>query len=146
MATQDTDEIQYHLSFPLPYRVLLLIGLGILGWATNLHGLDNLRMDTVATMDLRTDSQNFNLAIPHHSPTFNHSKAVALYRSVYRIFLSYASVCFVSWTLYRLVTQDDPLRVDAYGYIPVVTTIAILLILICPYNIMFLSEREKFTM
>ncbi|KAH9485107.1 Protein ERD1-like protein 1 [Psilocybe cubensis] len=141
------NEIQYHLSFPLPYRALLLIGLGIFGWASNLHGLDILGVDAVSAMDLRTDTYSSNSVMPvHHSTSFRHTKAAILYHSVYRIFFSYATACFFSWTIYRFVTQGDPLRVDAYGYIPGITAIALLLILLCPYNIMFLHERAKFTM
>ncbi|PPQ89725.1 hypothetical protein CVT25_014126 [Psilocybe cyanescens] len=128
MPSNDNDEIQYHLSFPLPYRALLLIGLGILGWASNLHGLDILGVDAVSAMELRTEPYTSNSVMPvHHSTAFKHSKVAALYHSV-------------------LVTRGDPLRVDAYGFIPVTTAIVILLVLLCPYNIMFLPEREKFTL
>ncbi|KAF8973090.1 EXS family-domain-containing protein [Flammula alnicola] len=147
MPPSDNDEIYYHLSFPLPYRALFLVGLGILGWATNLHGLDGLRVDVVAAMDLRTDPSSSKVVMPmHHSAPFNHSKAMVLYHAAYRIFFYYSGLCLLSWSLYRLVTQGDRTLVDYYGYIPVFTAIAILLILICPYNIILKTEREKFTL
>jgi hypothetical protein len=36
--------------------------------------------------------------------------------------------------------------VDYYGYIPLITAITIFLILVCPYNILLKTEREKFTL
>lgn len=141
----DNDEIYLHSSFPLPYRALVLVGLGILGWATNLHGLDACGIDVVAAMDLRTDANAANPVMPvHHSAAFSHSKTVALYHAAYRIFLTYAAFCFVSWALFRLVTLGDPILVDYYGYIPVMTALAILVILVWPGNIVCRHEREKF--
>ncbi|KAF8813830.1 EXS-domain-containing protein, partial [Phlegmacium glaucopus] len=134
MLATDSDELKHHLAFPLPYRILFLTGLGILGWAINLQSLDAFGLDPVAAMDLRV--------IPYHSPR---SKAMALSASVYRISLAYFTISFLSWALYRLATGGDASLVDSYGYIPSITAVIILLILVCPYNIILKSEREKFT-
>ncbi|KAF8904444.1 EXS family-domain-containing protein [Gymnopilus junonius] len=145
MTITDNDEIQYHLSFPLPYRTLFLVGLGILGWATNLHGLDALGVDVVATMELRTEHSHSKMLISmHNSAVLNHSKAIELYHSSYRIFFDFSTFCFLSWLLYRMVTHGNLSLVDAYGYIPVITAIVVILILLCPYNIFMKVEREKF--
>jgi len=147
MSLPDYGEIYYHLAFPLPYRTFLLIGLGILGWATNLHGLDAAGVDAVAAMDLRTDTNPSKPTMPvHHSLSFNHSKAIVLYNSVYRLLFLYSAFCFLSWCFFRLLTHGDAILVDYYGYIPLVTAITILLILICPYNILLKTEREKFAL
>ncbi|KAJ3513713.1 hypothetical protein NLJ89_g2794 [Agrocybe chaxingu] len=147
MTTPDNEELYQHLSFPLPYRVLVLVGLGILGWATNLHGLDVSGVDTIAAMDLRTDTGIAKPVMPvHHSAAFNHLKVVDLYHAAYRLFSLYSFSCFLSWSFYRLVTQGDPARVDSYGYIPVITTLAIIIVLLCPYDIFLKHEREKFTL
>lgn len=144
MSVTDFGEIPYHLAFPLPYRTFLLIGLGILGWATNLHGLDAAGVDAVAAMDLRKDT---NPMMPvHYSASFNHSKAFALYSTVYCLLFLYSAFCFLSWSFFRLVTHGDPALVDYYGYIPLITAVTIFLILICPYNILLKTEREKFTL
>ena len=42
------DEISFSTSFPLPYRVLVLGAVGVLGWATNLHGLTLLGIDAAS--------------------------------------------------------------------------------------------------
>jgi len=143
MSVVDSDEIYQHLSFPLPYRVLFLIGLGVLGWATNLHGLDLCGVDAVAAMDLRADAKP---VMPvHHSSAFNHSRAVALYHSAYRLFISYSLFCFLSWSFFRLLTHGGPSLVDSYGYIPVITALAIVIVLVLPHDILLRNERAKFT-
>jgi hypothetical protein len=82
----------------------------------------------------------------HHSASFNHSKAIALYNSVYCLLFLYSTFCFLSWFFFRMVTHGDATLVDYYGYIPLITAITIFLILICPYNILLKTEREKFTL
>lgn len=143
MPVTDSEELIHHLSFPLPYRIFFLTGLGILGWATGLQSLNAFGIDPIAAMDLRTD---ITAMIPaHYSPVFNRSKVVGLYTSVYRISLAYFTLCFLSWALYRLATRGDASLVDSYGYIPSITAVIIVLILICPYNVLLRCERENFT-
>jgi EXS family len=140
MPATDSDELTHHLTFPLPYRIFLLTGLGILGWAINLQSLDAFGIDPIAAMDLRSDTKT-----TMHSPVSNRSKFLTLYTSVYRISITYFTTCFLSWALYRLATRGDTSLVDSYGYIPSITAIVILLILVCPCNVFFKCEREKFT-
>jgi len=139
------NELYRNIFFPLPYRVHFLIGLGILGWAANLHGLDLFGVDVVGAMGLRTEANPTNSAIPaYRPPTVNNSKAPSLYRATYRLFLSYSAFCMASWTLFRVMTRGDPSLVDKYGHIPVITAIAIICLLLCPFNILVKSERDKF--
>lgn len=145
MTTQD-DEVIQNSSFPLPYRVLCLIGLGMLGWATNLHILDLCGVDVVSVMALRTEtSSTIKFIQDHRFSMFERSKAVALYRSIYSLYLSYSGLCIASWTLFRVMTRGDLSFVDKYGYIPVVTAMAIIFLLLCPFDILVKSERDKFT-
>ena len=137
------DDLDHNLAFPLPYRIFLLTGLGILGWGINLQCLDALGIDPIAAMDLRSDTKT--LMPEHHSPVSNRSKVLALSTSVYRIFIAYSTMCCLSWALYRLATRGEVSLVDSYGYIPSITAVVILLILVCPYDILLKCEREKFT-
>jgi len=133
-------EINYALTFPLPYRVLVLAGLGILGWATNLHGLDILGIDVVSTLDLdlrKNAGDSFSSAKTSRN-------AADIYRAVYRIAILYGSWCFLSWILFRLVTRNDILLVDVFGYIPAVSALVALFVLVCPFDVLYKSERDKF--
>lgn len=133
-----------YLSFLLPYRVLFLLGLGILAWATNLHGLNSCGVDVIGAMNLRAEANFTKPSFPTYHAALSHSK-VSLYGSTYRLLLSYACFCTSSWVLFRVVTNGDPLLMDKYGYVPVITAIATIFLLLCPYDILVRSEREKFT-
>jgi hypothetical protein len=137
------DELYHNLAFPLPYRIFLLTSLGILGWAINLQSLDVLGIDPIAAMDLRSDTKANMPA--YHSSVSNRSKVLALSTTVYRIFIAYSTLCFLSWAMYRLATRGDVSIVDSYGYIPSITAVVIFLIIVCPYDIFFKCERENFT-
>jgi hypothetical protein len=43
------------------------------------------------------------------------------------------------------MTHGDPSLLDKYAYIPVITAIAIIFLLLCPYDVLVRPEREKFT-
>ncbi|RDB24891.1 Protein ERD1 1 [Hypsizygus marmoreus] len=141
-GTAINPDIPLAVIFPLPFQILALVGLAILGWATNLHGLDVAGIDVISSMDLRTDVSS---PLPAHYPAPRQSSGlVALYRSVYRIFIAYASLCFASWIVYRYTTHGDARLVDVFGYIPGMVALSLVCILLCPYNILHKTERRKF--
>lgn len=127
-------EVGYSLSFPLPFRVFTLTSLGILAWATNLHGLDKFGVDAVTALDLRVGD--------HYSP--RRADIAALYKNLYRIFVIYSVWCFFSWAVFRSLSKGDPSLVDVFGYIPAVFALVTLLVLLLPFNVSFKVERDKF--
>ncbi|KAG8746355.1 hypothetical protein FRC10_005344 [Ceratobasidium sp. 414] len=160
----------FHTSFPLPYRVFLLIGtrphylsvgraahsrdtgLGIFFWATNLHVLQLLGIDTVWVLDLRRDK------LPASSPptplptTRTHDlpydisslEAVSLYKSVYKLLLSYGLWIGAGWAYFRLMTGGVSKSVDAYKTLPAFTAAGIIFGLVCPFNVLMKRERFRF--
>ncbi|KAF8210444.1 EXS family-domain-containing protein [Mycena galopus ATCC 62051] len=142
-----TSEIPVILSFPLPFRVLVLAGLGILGWATNLHGLDLLGIDAVSAMDLRraADPHAHLLGLSLSPTSSSHPAAVvSIYTAVYRLSAVYAGWVFFSWVVFRWLTAGNMLLVDAFGYIPAVSALIALLVLVCPVDALYKGERDKF--
>lgn len=131
----------WSLALPLPFRVQAVVGLGILCWATNLHGLDYMNIDVISAMDMQIDTSQ----LPHHrNPALKaRPTAHSLYRSTYRLFFIYSAWCFGSWVLFRLVTHDDPSRADAFGFIPCVSTLVVVLGLVSPFSIIEKVERDK---
>ncbi|KAJ7045683.1 EXS family-domain-containing protein [Mycena alexandri] len=140
------SEIPVILSFPLPFRVLVLAGLGILGWATNIHGLDLLNVDVVAAMDLRVDAGNNSTHLPPHlsGGAKPPSHPAVIYTAVYRLFAIYSLWCFFSWATFRYLTYGNMTLVDAFGYIPAISALVVLLALVCPINALYKRERDKF--
>ena len=135
----DTINIPLVVAFPLPFQILALIGLAILGWATNLHGLHLAGIDVSGALDLRTNA----LPAHHHGPRPIGS-LVALYRAVYRLSVVYSLLCFVAWSAYRYNTHGDVGLVDRFGYIPCIAALSAVSLLFCPFNILHKTERRRF--
>ncbi|EKM80664.1 hypothetical protein AGABI1DRAFT_119253 [Agaricus bisporus var. burnettii JB137-S8] len=136
-------ETNLNLTFPLPYRVLFLVGLGILGWATNLHGLDFSGIDPISAFNLWSEGQKARIAsrqMPHGNLVITSTP----YMAIYKIFFVYMAFCIASWTIYRSCTKGDDVLVDAFGYIPLVTILVIIIFLVCPMSVPLKYEREKF--
>lgn len=58
----------FSASFPLPFRVLTLVGLEILLWAINLHVLTSLGVDAASALDLTEDE---SAGVDNNSTTTN---------------------------------------------------------------------------
>ncbi|KAI6045994.1 EXS family-domain-containing protein [Pisolithus marmoratus] len=128
--------------FPLPFRVLFLVGLGILGWATNLHGLERLGIDGPSILELQARSH-----FPPRSGSRCRSKehsARAFYAPLYRLFVIYSMWCFGAWLLYSVQTRSNVALVDVFSYIPGVCILSVLTILLCTMDIVQKRERDSF--
>ncbi|KAJ6587079.1 EXS family-domain-containing protein [Mycena vulgaris] len=140
------SEREVILSFPLPFRVLALVGVGIFGWATNIHGLDLLGVDVVTAMDLRVDANSSNSHLPPHlsgGPKYPSHPSV-IYTAVYRLCAAYSLWCFFSWAIFRYLTYGNMGLVDAFGYIPAISALVVLLVLVLPVDAFSKRERDKF--
>ncbi|KAI4528580.1 EXS-domain-containing protein [Schizophyllum commune Loenen D] len=136
----DVDIDGWTLVLPLPFRALLLIGVGILAWATNLHGLYYFRIDAATALDLRPHSAASPLPATHDHPP----PPQALYAPIYRLFVSYATWCFACWFVFYALSRGDPVRVDVYGWIPAFCTLGVLLALFAPLDIFERTQRRRF--
>ncbi|TFK54118.1 EXS-domain-containing protein [Heliocybe sulcata] len=135
------DEISSAVSFPLPFRVLVLVGLGILGWATNLHGLTLLGIDISGAFSFTGHGGHVLSPLPidrHVQPRYS------FYAPVYRLFISYSSWCFLAWCIFRLSTHNDPLLVDVFKFIPGLACLCVLLFLASPFDVLQKRERDAF--
>lgn len=128
--------------FPLPFRVLFLVGLGILGWATNLHGLERLGVDGPSILELQDRSY---LPLRSSSPSrHKQPSAHAFYAPLYRLFVIYSAWCFGAWLLYRAQTRSNLALVDVFAYIPGVCILCVLTVLLCTVDIVQKRERDSF--
>ncbi|KAF8608987.1 EXS-domain-containing protein [Ceratobasidium sp. AG-I] len=142
----------FHTSFPLPYRVLLLIGLGIFYWASNLHVLHLLGIDTVWVLDIRRDkapSSSPPTPLPTaRTPDLPHDisslEAVLLYKSIYKLFLAYGLWMGSGWACFHLITEGLSDNVDSYKLLPAFTVVGLVFGLVCPFNILMKRERFRF--
>lgn len=152
MADHVGDEITFSTNFPLPYRVLALGGVGILGWATNLHGLHLLGIDAASALELSTrghgPSSSLSDPVTTPLPTHNGWKLIvhsgSVYRPVYRLLAQFACVGLLSWTAFRYATGGRVDAVDVFKYIPAVTLVFVFMCLVCPLALFEKRERDKF--
>ena len=126
----------FSTSFPLPFRVLFLVGLAQLLWAVNLHILHLLGLDTAWILDVRDhgsllddipllDSDVGNLDIPHSRSIrevdgLRGSDQVGsgkLYQPVYRLFLLYAAWVGGGWIVFRVITGGDPESMESWRWL-----------------------------
>jgi hypothetical protein len=151
------EELVFSAHFPLPFRVLFLGCLGILGWATNLHGLAASGIDATSALELSTH-QPHQLTGHGRSPSEPHtplptttragwklvSHPATLYASVYRLFAYMAAVTAFGWACYQHAIHNDTELVDMFKFIPGVVLLCILMILVCPFDMFEKRERDKF--
>ncbi|KAH7919321.1 EXS-domain-containing protein [Leucogyrophana mollusca] len=135
------DDVPFAVTFPLPFRVLFMVGLGIVGWATNLHGLHLQSIDADAALELRPAQNYLPLGSSLTSTT---SPASPYYKPVYRLFTWYSLWCFLAWVLFRASTQSNVFLVDIFRYIPAVCSLGVLIVLICPFDIFQRRVRDAF--
>lgn len=150
------EEIAFSARFPLPFRVLCLGGLGILGWATNLHGLNALGLDAAAALELSTHQPH---RLTHHSydgsepdtplPTTRGGwklvpHPATLYGPVYCLFAYYTAFSLFCWACYQHATGSDVELVDVYKFIPGVLMLFLLMMLVSPFDVFEKRERDKF--
>ncbi|EMD37342.1 hypothetical protein CERSUDRAFT_114018 [Gelatoporia subvermispora B] len=147
MAPDVGGELLFSAAFPLPFRVLCLAGLGILGWATNLHGLYAFGIDPVSALDLRRhDDSRLTTSLPttrgHGWKSIAHPSTV--YGPVYRLFIAYSVWTLFAWTAFRFATYGDVYLVDTFKFVPAVAASCLCMALICPWDVFQKAERDKF--
>ena len=146
------QELFFSAAFPLPFRVLCLAGLGILGWATNLHVLHSLGLDPVAALDLhlyRHDGHRLTASGPSTTARvfgwkLSLDSGSSIYMPVYRLFLTYSVCVFSAWLVWWHATHTDYTLVDVFKFIPALAALFVLTALICPFNVFEKGERDRF--
>ncbi|KAH8107244.1 EXS-domain-containing protein [Cristinia sonorae] len=146
------EEVTFSAIFPLPFRVLVLAGLGILSWATNLHGLSIAGIDApyVLNLDNRHSHHHPNRRTDSPLPTEQRSgwKMVSnprsLHAPVYRLSIQCALITSAAWLVYRNATAGTLGLVDVFKYIPAVTGLLMFMVLVSPFNVFGKPERDAF--
>ena len=145
MTNDIPDELLFSAAFPLPFRVFCLAGLGILGWATNLHGLHVLGLDPGTVLDLQRFNGRRPAALPHVRTGFKFfSHPQTVYAPVYRLFVAYSAFALSVWLLYRYATYRSLDTVDTFKFIPATAALCMLMVIVCPFNVIERQERDKF--
>lgn len=136
---------------PLPFRVLSLVGLGIVCWTTNLHFLHLLGIDTSAVFETRTDK--IPLSTPPSPPTpggprartrhsLQSSASQSLYPPLYRLLFYFNAWLISCYVLYNLSVKGDMQKMDQSRIVITLAAVGVVVGLFCPFNI--LAKRERY--
>ena len=129
-------------SFPLPFRVLVLVGLGVFGWATNLHVLQAYNVDVLWAMESYPHRSPHN--IPERRRSSYYRRETPPYMTIYAMCLVYVIWVFLAWSVYVSALHGIPATADKFKYIASVAILVVLGVLICPFEFMFKRERDQF--
>ena len=145
VTMNDASDASFSVTFPLPFRVLSLIGLGILGWAANVHGLRVLGVDAVRALDLKPEADEYpHVAVDGGRVHRPYADPQLVYKPVYRLASIYAVFCAFAWWFYDRSTQGNATLADVYKFIPSVCALCALIMLVNPYNTLFKGTRDAF--
>jgi len=143
------DETLFSAKFPLPFRVLFLIGLGILAWATNLHGLQFLGVNAAGALDLHRHHRRTPYGSRSPLPTSRLGwkfmpDPQSTYNPLYKLCFQYSLFTGVAWMLYQHSTRSELELVDIFKFIPAVTGLLLFMLLVSPFKLFERSERDAF--
>ena len=148
MDVNDNVKMAFAASFPLPFRVLCLIGMGILGWATNLHGMALFGVDAVSALDIRSHDEHSSRLLTHSPRQGVGFKVIDVsyqkYTPIYRLLWSYSLWSLLAWIIFRFTTYGRLELVDACRYIAALCGLGVIGALVCPFEVFEKPERDMF--
>lgn len=147
-------------SYPLPFRVLFLSFSTLLGFATNLHILAYLGIDTSLVLDIRLDDYRSASASigpsgsgggggggsggggGRNTAPFVHPSR--LYPPLYALSaLGFVWVC-LGWLVFMKITGGDPEQMVLWRGVPMFTAIVVGAAAVAPLNVLYRKERMMF--
>lgn len=143
-------------TFPLPFRVLFLSFSTLFAFATNLHLLAYLGIDTSLVLDIRLDdyrststtstsNNNNNNNNNNNSRTqtpFVHPSR--LYPPIYGLAIVGLGWTAVGWMLFSWVTAGDPVQMVRWRGIPAFVALVVGGAAVAPINTLYRKERFMF--
>ncbi|GAA5839567.1 hypothetical protein JCM11251_003548 [Rhodosporidiobolus azoricus] len=162
------DLAEFSIAYPLPFRILFLSTLTLLGFATNLHLLAYLGIDTAAVLDVRLQPPAHLLpnAIPSSSassaalssparpgalptspsaaPPPPYAHPTKLYPPLYQLGLLGLAWTAVGWLAFRNLTGGDEAAMNAWRGEPAFVAVVVGAALVWPGNVLCRRQRMQF--
>ncbi|OKL61328.1 hypothetical protein UA08_03883 [Talaromyces atroroseus] len=127
---QPSDELdRFSTSFPLPFRVAILLVAGFWGWGINLHYLSSAKIDVPAL--IRYPSRQSPHQVTHHQSTYHLATLLTIP----------LAVCLL---LFWSITHGSSERVLAWEIIPQSYIVLFLVILLFPFHRLSRNGRARF--
>ncbi|GJN91881.1 hypothetical protein Rhopal_004906-T1 [Rhodotorula paludigena] len=136
----------FGLRYPLPLRILVLSALTVAAFASNLHLLAHLGIDTAQVLDIRLDRHLLPATraqgpLPPAPPYVHPTK---LYPPLYSLALATLAWAAAAHLAFARLTAAQPDLVVHYRLVPVAAVAAVLAALCWPGNVLCRRERFRF--
>lgn len=136
----------FGLRYPLPLRILVLSALTVAAFASNLHLLAHLGIDTAQVLDIRLDRHLLPATraqgpLPPAPPYVHPTK---LYPPLYSLALATLAWAAAVHLAFARLTAAQPDLVVRYRLVPVAAVAAVLAALCWPANVLCRRERFRF--
>ena len=151
----------FSASFPLPFRVLFLVGLAQFLWATNLHVLHLVGIDTAWILDIRDPESSVEplppeperleltaLGLPPVTPppringtAVPPSRPSSLHAPMYRMFGLYSLWVGGGWALFQWITGGEAEAMERWRALIGVIAVGPLLAALLPWR--GVGDRER---
>ncbi|GAA5979881.1 hypothetical protein JCM10908_001450 [Rhodotorula pacifica] len=139
---------EFGLRYPLPFRILLLSAVTVLGFATNTHILATLGIDTALVLDVRLDQ-------PHQPPALAGAPASTSIPApfvhpsrIYPPLYSLAAVALAwttgGWLLFRTVAGGEANAAIQWRVLPAAFLVGAGIALCWPGKLLYQRERFRF--
>ena len=141
--TWETTE-SFGQSWPIPFRVLWLSFMTLVGFATNLHLLAFLGIDTSLVLDIRLDSGVGAPVshLPRAAAPFVHPSR--LYPPLYSLAALGLAWTAIGWSVFMKLTGGDPIEMVRWRGVPAFVALMVGAVSIAPVNIMYRKQRFMF--
>ncbi|BGP36978.1 protein-ER retention protein [Rhodotorula kratochvilovae] len=140
---------EFGLAYPLPLRIVALSAFTALGFASNLHILSALGIDTAQVLDVRLDSHapshlpsSRGAPPPGAPPPYVHPSK--LYPPLYTLGTLALAWTALGWLLHSKLTHGDIHAVVAWRGLPVFVAAVVCIALCWPGNALCRTERFRF--
>ncbi|GAA5880690.1 hypothetical protein JCM3774_002796 [Rhodotorula dairenensis] len=124
---------EFGLRYPLPFRILLLSAVTLLAFATNVHLLSALGIDTARVLDVRLDS---------HAHAFVHP--TTLYPPLYALAAAVAAYTALGWLVFRAAAGGHADAAIHWRVLPAACLVAAALAVAWPGNALCRRDRYRF--
>lgn len=149
------DSGDFDTAFPLPLRVLSLVSLGVLAWATNLHLLTALGIDTTHVLDVRApDHSGYAVLLgtttaagqPSTSTSASpsgglHLHPSRLYPPVYKLALALGAWTLIGWLTFSAWAAQNADDHWLSNLLPALFLFSAVAALLWPTNVLCRRER-----
>lgn len=152
----------FNSNFPLPFRVLFLTFSTIFCFATNLHFLYFIGIDTSTILDIRLEDYRLNSTFTSisttNSSTNNNDNSFLttnriltpfvhpskLFPPIYKLSILGLLWSFLGLILFNFLTENDKNKMFKFRIIPTFFILVVLISIFAPWNILYQKERYMF--